>query len=37
MIIIVVLVDFNLLAAQGKAFFQPSDRWSNLKASTTSV
>jgi hypothetical protein len=37
MIIIVVLVNFNLLAAQGKAFFQPSDTLSNLKASSATV
>jgi len=37
MIIIVVLVDFNLLAAQGKAFFQPGDTWANSTASSTTV
>jgi hypothetical protein len=37
MIIIVVLANFNQLAAQGKAFFQPNDTQSNLMASTATV
>ena len=37
MIIMVVVVNFNLLAAQGKAFFQPSDRLPKLKALSASV
>jgi hypothetical protein len=35
--IIVVLVNFNLLAAQGKAFFQPLDRGFSLIALPASV
>jgi hypothetical protein len=29
-VIIVVLLNFNLLAAQGKAFFQPVDKLHNF-------